>query len=397
MPLTDTAVRTAKPGLKPRKIADEKGLFLLIQPSGGKLWRLKYRYLGKEKKLSLGCYPDVTLKAARDKRDEARRLIAEGVDPSVEKRARHLAAQAQAANTFGVLANEYIDKQEREGRSSATISKARWLLSLMEQPLGKQSVDSITPAILLAALKLVEDKGHHETARRMRSLASRVFRYAVATARGTGDPAAALQGALTKSQAKHHAAIVDPAGVGALLRAIDGYDGQPMTRLALSLAPLVYVRPGELRTAEWSEFDLDAAVWRIPASKMKMGREHVVPLARQALAILASAKVLTGKYKHVFASMYPGTRPMSENTLNAALRRLGYSGDEMVAHGFRTMASSLLNESGKWHPDAIERSLAHCDKSVIRGTYHRGAHWKERVEMAQWWADYLDELRANIR
>lgn len=396
MPLTDTAVRAAKPEAKPRKLADEKGLFLLVQPSGGKLWRLKYRHLGKEKKLSLGRYPDVTLRDARERRDAARRLIASGLDPSMEKRVHQLAAQTEAANTFGLIAIEYIEKQEREGRADATTRKARWLFSLMEQPLAALPINAITPAVLLAALRRVESMGHLETAVRMRSLASRVFRYAIATARGTTDPASALRGALTAPTPKHHAAIIDPQGVAALLRAIDGYDGQPMTRLALKLMPLLYSRPGELRKAEWSEFNLDEAVWRVPVGNMKTRREHAVPLPRQAVVLLTEAKALSGRYKHAFSSMYPGTRPMSENTINAALRRLGYSGDEVTAHGFRTTASTLLNESGKWHPDAIERSLDHRDKNVIRGTYHRGAHWKERVEMAQWWADYLDELRTTV-
>lgn len=393
MPLTDTAVRAAKPDAKPRKLADEKGLFLLVQPSGGKLWRLKYRHLGKEKKLSLGRYPDVTLREARERRDEARRVLASGLDPSLEKRAAQRAARQDAANTFSKIASEYIDKQEREGRSEATVRKARWLLSLMEKPLGDLPVGAISPATLLAALRRVEERGHLETALRMRSLASRVFRYAVATARATSDPAAALRGALTAPKPKHHAAIVDAGGVGALLRAIDGYEGQPMTRLALKLLPLLYPRPGELRKAKWGEFDLASAVWKVPIGNMKTRREHVVPLSRQAIAILKQAKALTGHYQHVFSSMYPGTRPMSENTINAALRRLGYSSAEMTAHGFRSTASSLLNESGIWHPDAVERSLDHRDTSAIRGTYHRGAHWQERVEMAQWWADYLDELR----
>lgn len=393
MPLTDTAVRAAKPESKPRKLSDEKGLFLLIQPGGGKLWRLKYRYLGKEKKLSLGQYPDVTLKEARGRRDEARRSLAAGLDPSVEKRTRQLVAQQESANTFATIANEFISKQEREGRSDATVRKARWLLSLMEPALGGLPVATITPATLLATLRRVEERGHLETASRMRSLASRVFRYAVATARASHDPAAALRGALTAPTPKHHAAIIDARGLGELLRAIDGYQGQPMTLLALKLMPLLYSRPGELRKAKWEEFNLADAVWKIPVGNMKTRREHVVPLSRQAIELLNEAKQLTGRYQHVFSSMYPGTRPMSENTINAALRRLGYSGEEMTGHGFRSTASSLLNESGRWHPDAVERSLDHRDSSAIRGTYHRGAHWNERVTMAQWWADYLDTLK----
>ena len=395
MPLTDTAIKAAKAGAKPRKLADERGLYLLLQPSGGKLWRLKYRHLGREKKLSLGRYPDVSLREARARCDAARKLIATGVDPSEAKRVQKEAALRDAATTFKLVGEEYLNKAQSEGRADVTINKSRWLLSLLEPALGNRPIDAITPADLLAALKRVEKEGHYETARRMRSLASRVFRYAVATSRAQNDPAAALRGALIAPVAKHHAAIVEPAQVGSLLRAIDGYDGQPMTRLALKLAPLVFVRPGELRAAEWAEFDLSAALWRIPATKMKMRDGHIVPLSRQALEVITAAKALTGHYRYVFSSLYPGSRPMSENTLNAALRRMGYGSGEMTAHGFRATASTLLNESGLWHPDAIERALAHKDSNTVRAIYHRGAHWEERVKMAQWWADYLDRLRLS--
>ncbi len=374
MPLSDVAIRAAKPGAKPIKLSDERGLFLLVQPSGGKLWRLKYRIAGKEKKLSLGRYPDVALKEARERAADARKLIASGIDPSEKKRSDRLEATLNAANTFAIVGEEYIAKSEREGRAPVTVGKARWLLSLLEPALGARPINEITPAELLAALKKVEARGHLETARRMRSLASRVFRYGVATARASADPASALKGALVAPVATHHAAILDPERVGGLLRAIDGYDGQPMTHLALQLAPHVFVRPGELRQAEWAEIDTDTKVWKIAASKMKMRQPHMVPLSRQALAILEKARALTGRHRYVFASLYPGTRPMSENTINAALRRLGYAGEEMTGHGFRAIASTLLNESGRWNPDAIERALAHKGSDGVRGAYHRGAH-----------------------
>ena len=393
MPLSDILVRTAKPGPKPIKLSDERGLFLLVQPSGGKLWRLKYRFAGKEKKFSLGCYPEVTLKEARERCAAARKMIEAGTDPSEKKRIDKLTAALNLATTFKAVADEYIDKCGRDGRADVTLGKARWLLSLLEPALGPRPIQDISSAELLAALKKVEARGHLETARRMRSFASRVFRYAVATTRATGDPAVALRGALVAPKATHHAAILEPKDVGALLRAIAGYDGQPMTQLALKLAPHVFVRPGELRQAEWSEIDLDAGVWKIAASKMKMRQPHVVPLSKQSIEILGDTQALTGRHRYVFASLYPGTRPMSENTINAALRRLGYSGDQMTAHGFRATASTLLNESGKWNPDAIERALAHKATDAVRGAYHRGAHWAERVAMAQWWSDYLDELR----
>ncbi len=395
MVLTDTAIRNAKPSDKPRKMFDERGLFLLVQPSGGKLWRLKYYYLGKEKKLSIGRYPDVSLKVARERRDEARTLLANGADPASVKAEIANERREAASNTFSSIAEEYISKIEKEGREAVTIKKTRWLLSLLEPDLGNRPITEITPAELLTTLQKVESKGNLETARRMRSLSGRIFRHAVATSRGNTDPSALLRGALVAPTVTHHSAILDPVKVGELLRAIDGFSGQPLTHIALRLTPHVFVRPGELRRAEWSEFDLKRAIWTISADKMKMRDPHVVPLSKQALELLGAAHVLSAGQRYVFSSLYPGNRPMSENTINAALRRLGYSGREMTAHGFRAMASTLLNESGKWSPDAIERALAHKDANAVRGTYHRGSHWDERVEMAQWWSDYLDRLKVG--
>lgn len=393
MALSDTAIRGAKPRERPYKLADEKGLYLLVNASGSKLWRLKYRFGGQEKKLALGAYPDVSLKDARRRSDAARRRIVEGSDPSVERRRDKAAAALSAATTFKSVADEYIDKTEREGRAEATVAKSRWVLSLMEASLGRRPIADIQPPDVLAVLKKMEQRGNLETARRSRAFASRVFRYAVATGRATADPAAPLQGALTAPIRKHHGAILEPKRVGELLRAIDGYDGQPITQLALKFAPHVFVRPGEMRHAEWAEVDFDAAVWRIPAGKMKARQPHSVPLSRQSIGLLRAVGELTGGGRYIFPSLRTPREPMSENTVNAALRRLGFSGDEMTAHGFRAMASTLLNESGKWHPDAIERALAHKDGDSVRAAYHRGAHWAERVEMAQWWSDYLDTLR----
>jgi len=301
MALTDTAIRNARAGPKPIKLSDEKGLFLLLQPSGGKLWRLKYRINGLEKKLALGRYPDVSLKDARKRRDEARSLLASGVDPGAQKKADALTAQLSAATTFEVVAEEYLDKTAREGREAVTIKKSRWLLTLLTPDLGARPIADIKPPELLATLRKIEAKGNLETARRMRSLAGRVFRYAVATSRATTDPASLLRGALTAPIVTHHSAILKPPLVGGLLRAIDGYSGQPLTCLALKLTPHLFVRPGELRRAEWSEFDLDAAIWTIPAEKMKMRNAHVVPLSRQALAILRRAQQMTGNRRYVFA------------------------------------------------------------------------------------------------
>jgi len=395
MALSDAAIRAAKSANKQFKLYDEGGLFLIVKPSGGKLWRLKYRHLGKEQQLSIGRYPDVGLKDARDRRDEARKLIASGKNPTFEKRRAAVAASVGAANTFSAIADELIAKREREGLKDITTGKARWLLSLLAPDLGCRPIADMEPFELLAAVKKVESSGRLETAKRLLAFSGRVFRYAVATTRARHNIAADLQGALVAPKVKHHAAIIDPKGVGALLRAIDGFEGQPVTLWALRLAPHVFVRPGELRQAEWSEIDLEAAIWRIPAARMKMKREHVVPLSKQAIVILTEARGLTGGGRLVFPGQRTPKRPMSENTLNAALRRLGYSADEMTSHGFRSTASTLLNESGKWSSDAIERALAHGDSDGVRGTYHRGTHWSERVMMAQWWSDYLDDLRAG--
>ena len=393
MALSDASIRAAKGSSAQYKLYDEAGLFLIVRPSGGKLWRLKYRHHGKEQQLSIGVFPDVGLKEARRRRDEARTQIANGLNPSFEKKRAAVAASISAANTFKAVAEEFIAKREREGIKEITGAKARWLLALLEPALGSRPVAEIEPYELLAVLKKVELAGRYETAKRLLAFTGRVCRYAVATARANRNVAADLQGALTSPKVKHHAAILDPTGVGALLRAIDGFDGQPTTHWALRLAPHVFVRPGELRMAEWAEIDLDAAIWRIPGSRMKMNREHVVPLSKQALAILKEAQALTGDGRLVFPSVRTSRRPMSENTLNAALRRLGYSSDEMTSHGFRSTASTLLNESGRWSVDAIERALAHGDADTVRAAYHRGAHWQERVLMAQWWSDHLDHLR----
>jgi integrase len=393
MTLNIAEIRASQPRAKPYKLADEKGLFLLIQPSGARLWRLKFRFRGVEKKMALGQYPEISLKTAREKRDEARRLLAEGVDPVASKKQAELEAAIGAANTFRTIADEYIEKMEREGKSPATLRKARWFRDLLELDIGHRPIAEITPHELLEALRKVERRGHHETAQRLRAFAGRVFRYAIVTLRAKTNPADLLRGALTAPRVKHYAAILDPAKVGELLRAIDGYEGRPETRAALRLAPHLFVRPGELRQAEWKEIDFDAAVWRIPAEKMKMAQPHVVPLSSQALALFREVRSLGNPGSYVFPAFHTSQRCMCENTLNAALRRIGYTGDEMTSHGFRATASTLLNESGLWHPDAIERALAHRDHNQVRAAYHRGAHWAERVKMAQWWSDHLDQLR----
>jgi len=396
MPLTDTVIRAAKPRQKPYKLADSGGLFLYVAPKGGKLWRMKYRHTGKEGLLSFGPYPAVSLKAAREKRDEARRQIEDGRNPAVEKRRQEARARLEAATTFKAVADEVIAKAEKEGKAPSTLRAARRYLALLKK-LHASPVANIEPIELLEALRPLETKGRHETALKTRAFAGRVFRHAVLTARARTNPAEALRGALTAPKVRHLAAILKPAGVGALMRAIEGYDGQPSTRIALQLMAHVFVRPGELRQARWSEIDFDAAVWRIPAARMKMKREHVVPLSRQALEAFRQVQAIHPGGALVLPSLGSLDRPMSGNTLNAALRRLGYAKGEMTSHGFRAMASTLLNESGKWTPDAIERALAHADSDGVRGAYHRGAHWQERVKMMRWWSDHLDALRAGAR
>lgn len=396
MPLTDVAIRNAKPRDKPYKVGDTLGLFLLVQPSGGKLWRVKYRIDGKEKKLAIGIYPQVGLAEARRRRDAARELVAAGKDPGREKQREKVRSRIQAETTFDAIAAEFCQKRRRDGQKAwavSTATRSEYLLSLLKGSIGKLPITDIEPADVLIAVRKIERKGQLESARRTLQLAGAVFRYAVATARLSSDPTRDLRGALTAPTVTHYGAIIDPARVGELLRAIDGYEGQPITKLAMQLAPHVFVRPGELRHAEWSEFDLDGALWTIPAGKTKMRKDHLVPLSTQSIAILEDLRTLTGPDGYVFPSIRSRKRPMSDNTINAGLRRLGYSTDEMTAHGFRAMASTLLNESGKWHPDAIERALAHGDSDRIRAAYHRGAHWKERVAMAQWWSDHLDQLR----
>jgi integrase len=396
MALTDLEIRQANARAKEWKLTDGNGLYLLVRPNGSKLWRFKYRSRGKEQKLSFGAYPQTGLKEARLRRDEARVEIGRGGDPAQRLRQAKIEAEIRAGDTFDKVAKEYVAKCEAEGFATATLLKANWFISLLSRDIGHRPVAEITPHEMLAALKKIERGGRRESARRARSFASRVFRYAVATLRAEHDPCAPLKGALIAPVPRHYPAITDPEALGGLLRSIDRYEGNHTTMFALRLAPHVFVRPGELRHAEWSEFDLEKGVWRIPAGKMKSRRDHAVPLSRQVLELIEEWGRLEGQRGYVFPAMHTRTRPMSENTINAALRRMGYSGDEMTAHGLRATASTLLNESGLWSHDAIERALAHQDTNVVRGIYHRGQHWEERVRMAQWWSDFLDEQRAKL-
>jgi len=395
MSLTDPAIRNAKPGEKPIKLADEKGLYLLIVPAGGKWWRLDYRFAGKRKTLSMGTYPEVSLKEARDKRDDARKQLAQGIDPGETRKAMK-AAQSAEADTFEVVAREWHTKFS----PTWTPEHGERIIRRFERDIfpwmGKRPIREITAPELLAALRRIESRGALDTAHRAHQNCGQVFRYAVATGRADRDPSGDLRGALPPVRDKHHASITDPKGIGELLRAIDDYRGSFVTQCAMRLAPLVFVRPGELRSAEWSEFDFDKAEWRIPGEKMKMRDPHIVPLSTQAAAILLELQPLTGRGRYVFPSARTpnGDRCMSENAVLAALRRLGYTKDEMTGHGFRSMASTLLNEQG-WHRDAIERQLAHTERNAVRAAYNYAEHLPERRKMMQAWADYLDGLKRS--
>lgn len=393
--LNDTRIRQAKPKDRDYKLTDFDGLHLLVRTTGSKLWRFAYRFAGKQKQLTLGSYPTVTLAEARERREAARKLLANGTDPGLQRRLEKIAAAA-GGNTFREVAEELLDKQAREGRAAITLKKNHWLLEPALETFGDRPIGDITPPELLHALRKFELRGRYESARRMRTVAGMVFRYAIATGRATRDISLDLRGALATPRVRHRAAITEPSAVGALLRAIDGYTGQPTTRMALQLSALVFVRPGEIRHARWREFDISEAVWNIPAETMKMDRPHRVPLARQALTILRDLQNMTGQGEFLFPAITSVRRPMSENTLNAALRRLGYSKDEVTVHGFRTTASTLLNEMGRWNRDAIERQLAHQEEDDVRRAYmHAAEFWSERVEMMQVWADHLDQLRSG--
>ncbi|MFO1184768.1 MAG: tyrosine-type recombinase/integrase [Bauldia sp.] len=394
MPLTDAAVRKARARQAPYKLADAGGLYALVHPNGSRYWRLDYRYSGKRATLALGVYPAVSLADARDRRDQAKRLLASGGSPSAQRRLEKAGSKAAAQNTFAAIADEWLGKVEREGRAGITMAKKRWLIGIANEVIGTLPVSEVGPPQLLAALRKAEIRGRYETARRMRSTCGQVFRYAVATGRAERDPSADLRGALTAPKVRHRAAVTDPKAIGTLLRVIEGYDGHPITKAALRLAPMLFVRPGELRQAEWSEIDIDGAEWRIPAEKMKMRQPHRVPLPRQAIAILSDLRELTGKGRYLFPSVRSYARPMSENTLNGALRRLGYAKDQATTHGFRSTAAVRLNEMGKWSSDAIERQLAHQEANSVRRAYtHAAEFWAERREMMQAWADHLDQWR----
>jgi integrase len=395
MPLSDTAIRNAKPTDKAQKLSDGGGLYLLLNPNGSRWWRLKYRHSGKEKLLSLGVYPDTGLKDAREKRDDARKLLAAGVDPGVKRKAEKAAGEERAANSFEVVAREWHTKQST---AWVELHASRIMLRLENDVfpwLGNRPIADITAKELLATVNRIVDRGAVESAHRVLQNCGQILRYAIATGRAERNPAADLRGALPPVKQTHLAAIVEPNAIGELLRAMDAYNGSLVTKCALRLAPLVFVRPGELRQAEWKEFDLDGAQWNIPAEKMKMRESHLVPLAPQAIEILWELHALTGRGRYVFPSARSPQRPMSNNAVLSALRRMGYATDEMSGHGFRAMARTVLDEVLHFRPDYIEHQLAHAVKDPNGRAYNRTAHLPERRKMMAAWAEYLDTLKVG--
>ncbi|MBN8737110.1 MAG: tyrosine-type recombinase/integrase [Xanthomonadales bacterium] len=389
--LTDKAVKAMKPGARLYRRADAKGLCIEVQPTGARYWRYRYRFGGKAKMFSLGVYPEVSLAEARERCDEARRALRSGIDPGAKRKQDKLIAKVLTVTSFEPVAREWL--AGRGKLADTTRAKTLWALTSHAFPwIGKRPIGEITAPELLAVLRRLESRGKLETAQRLKQICGQVFRYAVATGRAERDPSADLRGVLKTKKTRHFGAITDPAKVGPLLRAIDGFPGSLIVACALKLAPMVFVRPGELRKAEWAEFDLDRAEWRIPAERMKMRQMHFVPLATQAVAVLRDLQPVTGRGTFVFPGIVNWRHPMSENTINAALRRLGYTGDEMTGHGFRSMASTLLNEQG-WPPDVIERQLAHAESNKVRAAYNHAEYLAERRKMMQAWADHLDVLK----
>jgi integrase len=391
--LTDKEISASKPQERPYKLSDGGGLHVVILPNGTKLWRLKYHYAGKEKSLSIGHYPAVSLATAREKREDAKRQIASGLDPSVKKKLDKLTAEMAARNTFEAVAAEHLDNLAAAGIAETTMIKNRWMLQVLAAPIAKRPIADITPIEVLDVLKRIEKSGRRETARKLRGTIGSVFRYAIVTLRATNDPTGPLRGALLKPKVQHRPAIIDERELGALMVSIDEFDGWPTLRAAMQLLALTMTRPGDVRGMTRSEINFDKAVWRIPAERTKMRRPHDVPLSRQAIAILKDIWPFSDFGDLVLPSIRSSRKPLSENAMNSALRRMGYAKDEMVSHGFRAAASTILNERG-FNPDVIEAALGHQDKNTIRRAYNRATYWPERVKLLQSWADLVDEFKS---
>ncbi|MGO4642071.1 tyrosine-type recombinase/integrase [Mesorhizobium sp. 2RAF45] len=394
MSLSDFACKNAKPRGKPYRLADGDGLYLLVRNNGSKLWQLRYRYLEKENILSFGKYPLVSLLDARGKRDDAKRLLIAGINPSTKRKEEKDAAITEARTTFGLIAEDYITRMEERDAAAATVTKTKWLLEDLASPIARRPIREITPAEIFQLLQKIEKSGRRETARRLRGVIGSVFRLAIVTLRAETDPTLHLRGALQPPKVNGRAAIIDQRKFGQLLMTIDEYDGWPTIKAALQVLALTCVRPGEVRGAMRDEFNLKNAVWHIPAERMKMRAPHDVPLSKQALLVLDEVWPLSEDGGLVFPSIRSTKRPLSENAMNAALRRMGYGKDEVTAHGFRVTASTILN-ARNYDPDVIEAVLAHQDTNAIRRTYNRATYWEQRVTMMQEWGDLLDTLKAG--
>ncbi|RDS82210.1 DUF4102 domain-containing protein [Dyella monticola] len=395
--LTDTKLRGLKPRDKVYRVADTNGLCIEVRPSGTKLWRYRYRHAGKPSMAALGEYPTMSLSEARTERDKARALVKSGASPAQVAKAERATRLEKVGNTFASVALEFLAKREKEGMGANSVERGRRLIEKDLSSISGLPIADISAPVLLAALRKMEQRGIVESAHRARGLAGQVFRYAIVTGRAERNPASDLIGALERPQTKHFASIILPSKIGELLRTIHNYQGSPVTIAALKLAPMVFVRPGELQHAEWLEFDLDKAIWDIPAEKMKMKQPHLVPLSHQAIAILRELHQLTGSGKYVFPGMRSVRRPISENTVNAALRYMGYDGDTMTGHGFRAMARTVLDEELGFPVDHIEHQLAHAVKDANGRAYNRTTHLPARRKMMQAWADYLDDLRVGAK
>ncbi len=392
MPLTDALIKNTKPKDTDSKLADEKGMYLLVKKSGAKYFRMDYRFAGKRKTLALGVYPETSLKEAREKCDEARRLIRNNIDPLEEKKSQKLQLIADSNNSFKAVAAEWHGKLKSKWSEAHANRKWHFLEKDVFPTFGDTPIKNITAQDLLGLLNKIQKRGAIDVGHRVKGICGEVFRYGIYTGRCDRDPSQDIKGALIPKRNKHMATMTDPKEVGGLLRAIDGYEGDITTKYALKLTPYVMLRPGELRHAEWSEIDLKKKQWKIPAAKMKMDRPHIVPLSSQVLEIFKTMQSITGEGKYVFPSARSKDRPMSENTITAALRRMGFTKDEITAHGFRGMASTLLHENG-FKSDVIEVQLAHAERNKVKAAYNHAEYLPERIKMMQWWADYLDSLR----
>lgn len=393
--LTDIKVKNAKPGDKAYKLFDKDGLFLFVSPSGGKLWRLKYRFDGKEKVLSFGKYPVVSLLDARGKLLDAKKFLDKGIDPGAIKKAKDAEKTERKENTFENIAREWFVKFSTQWTASTAQKKIRRLETIVFPAIGSMPVKEIKAPDVLAILRTTEERGAIDLAHRLKIACSQVFRYAIATGKAERDPTADLRGALHPINVTHRAAIIEPEKAAELLRAIDRYNGTFVVRCALRLSPLFFVRPGELRKAEWADVNFEAGLWSLPDIQMKMKTPHIVPLATQALEILKELHTVTGSGKYVFPANGKPDKHMSENTINQALRRMGYSSEDMTGHGFRAMARTILDEVLQIRPDFIEHQLAHAVRDPLGRAYNRTSHLEERRKMMQKWADYLDNIKSE--